>query len=498
MKKLARLWPALTLLIYLAMPRALASDWPQFRGAGRDGKSDEKGLLKQWPAGGPTLLWKVTGIGAGYGSTAVANGIVYTTGGRGGQLVLTALDLSGKKLWEQTQGPTDTGQYAGSRSTPTIDGANLYLMSSKGLLVCRDARTGAPRWSKDLNRDFGGRDPNWGRAESILIYQNLAFATPGRSNCIVALDKLTGRTVWTGNGLSDDVDHVSPIAFEYKNVPMLVTVTRQAMVGVDIRNGRMLWRNTRVNSGTANCSSPVFEDGYVFAATGYGSGGACVKLEVGGNDVFAPQVWETKDMVNHHGGYVVVNGYIYGNHNNGWSCLEMKTGRKLWEDRGVGKGSLIYADGMLYTYSERRGRLGLVEAKPDGFRMVSDFSVEGEAQSWAYPAISDGRLYVRYGDNLYCFDIRGPQYETLNRKETKPAPKTTQAAEKPAPEPRPAPKYTPRPQTDEEIARRLYNTAHNYLRNNVRSMAKTKLKEVADKYPDTEYGKKAAEELKSF
>jgi outer membrane protein assembly factor BamB len=303
-------------------------------------------------------------------------------------------------------GPAYTGQHPGCRATPTIDNGKLYLASGVGLVRCYEAKTGKGIWSRDLNAEFGGANPTWGRGESVLIHENAAIVTPGGSNAIVALNKETGATIWTSSGLDDAAAYASPTAIDFEGHPIIVQVTAKGLVAVDARDGRFLWRNDRVANKTANCPSPVYANGYVFAASGYGTGGACMRLGVKDGRVTAEQVWETRDMVCHHGGYVVVDGYIYGNHGQGWNCLELATGRKVWEGQGVGKGSVIYADGMLYTYGENGGRIGLVEATPKEFHLVSEFSVAGTNQSWAHLSISDGRLYARYDDNLYVLAIR--------------------------------------------------------------------------------------------
>lgn len=387
---------------------AESTDWPQWRGPNRDGKSPDTGLLKKWPEKGPPLLWKASDIGEGFSSAVIAEGMVYITGNIGSDLVITAFDMNGKKLWNKIHGPAceRNGFHPGSRATPTIEDGKLYLMSDFGLLACYDAKTGKKKWSGDVTKAFGGKPGSWGYAESVLIYKDSAIVTPGGSNCIVALKAATGKQVWASKGLSDPPGYSSCIAFTCDNVPMIANMTAKGMVCVSPKDGKLLWRNDRAAGPTAVCPTPVYSDGYVFGASGYGNGGACVKLEVAGQKVKAEQVWETKDMICHHGGFVVVDGYIYGNHEGGWSCLDLKTGDKKWFETGVGKGSLCYADGMLYTYSEREGRIGLVPANPEKFELVSEFSVEGKGPSWAHPVVIGGRLYVRYDDNLYVFNVK--------------------------------------------------------------------------------------------
>ncbi|MEW6358190.1 MAG: PQQ-binding-like beta-propeller repeat protein [Planctomycetota bacterium] len=405
-----RLRIPLVLTTLLCASCLCAADWPQWRGPNRDGKSLDTGLLKKWPAGGPKLLWHVQGIGRGYSSVAVAQATVYTTGLIEDQLVISAFDMNGKTKWRVPHGPGWTEEHPGSRATPTIDEGRLYLLSGPGLLACYNARTGERAWSIDLPETFQSQPGKWGYAESVLIHKNLAIVTPGRPNCIVALDKRNGRTVWRSRGVHDPAAYSSCIAFTHQGVDMIVNLTAHGLVCVGADDGQFLWRNDRAAALPAGCPTPVYSDGYVFAASGYGNGGVCLRLSVAGRSVRATQVWETREMDCHHGGFVIVDGCIYGNHGRGWNCLDLHTGRQRWFARGVGKGSICYADGMLYTYSEIGGRIALVAASPKGFSEVSNFAVQGRGQSFAHPVVAGGTLYLRYDDNLYAYDVRGPAF----------------------------------------------------------------------------------------
>ena len=479
------------LLALVSGGRSDAADWPHWRGPDRDGRSPDVGLLKAWPDGGPKLLWKATGIGTGYASVAVAGGKVYTAGKVGGDIVITAFDMNGRLVWKATHGTAWTRNYPGSRATPTVDGGSVFYLSGPGLLGCYDARSGSKKWAVDI-KSFGGRAPRWGYSESALIYKNTVVVTPGDENCIVALDKTTGRAVWKSKGLSDPAHYSSCIAFTHGKVPMIATLTGTGMVCVSAGNGQFLWRNNRASGRTAVCPTPVYSDGYVFGASGYGNGGVCVKLDVAGGRVNATQAWETMDMNCHHGGFVIVDGYVYGNHGQGWNCLDLRTGEKKWGAQGVGKGSICYADGMLYTFSENGGRMGLVEAKPDAFVMRGQFRVEGSGKSWAHPVVVGGRLYLRYAENLYAYDVRDPSYKPPAAK--KPAP-ATRPRVRLSPRPKPAP---PRPKTPEEQARRMWNLANNFLMNKMTAMAKAKFEEIVEKYPDTTYATMAARKLREL
>jgi outer membrane protein assembly factor BamB len=320
-------------------------------------------------------------------------------------LVVYALDMNGKGKWRQAVDAAWTRSHPGSRSTPMIHRGRLYLVSGNGEVACLDAKTGRRQWARRM-REFGGRPGGWGYAESVLIYKDWAVVKPGGRNCIVALDQATGKTVWTSTGFSGGPEYSSCLAFTYQSKPMIVTGTRSGLVCFDAANGVALWSNPFSAGNTANCPTPAYADGYVFWANGYGKGGICMKLRQAGGRVSAQEAWTTRDMVCHHGGYVIHEGYIYGNNGGGWACLDLKSGEVKWRQRGVGKGSLCWADGMLYLYGESGGRVGLATCSPDGMEMRGTFRVEGRGPSWAHPVVIGGRLYIRYDTNLYCFDVK--------------------------------------------------------------------------------------------
>jgi outer membrane protein assembly factor BamB len=387
-----------------AASAASPDEWPGWRGSNRDGKSPDTGLLKHWPQEGPKLLWKVDFLGGGYSNVAVSGGTVYTTGDVDDKLVIFAFDSNGNLLWKTEADQAWTRSHAGSRSTPTIDDGNLYLLSGHGLIGCYDAKTGRQKWTRQT-KEFGGRSGGWGYAESILIDQDRAIVKPGGANCIVALDKRTGETVWTSTGFTAGPEYSSCLRVDYEGQPIIVTGTRSGLVCVDANDGRLLWSNDWSANNTANCPTPAYSDGYVFWANGYGKGGICMKLRSESRKVTADVAWTTQDMVCHHGGYVIEDGFVYGNHGGGWSCLDLETGEVMWNERGVGKGSLCYADGMLYLFGERGGKAALATCSPEGMEIRGTFSVEGTGTSWAHPVVIGGRLYLRYDVNLYCFDV---------------------------------------------------------------------------------------------
>jgi len=390
-----------------------SSEWPCWRGPNRDGKSPDTGLLKEWPEGGPKLLWQANDLGEGFSTVAVSGGFIYITGDApdpvgGGKLLLFAFDMNGKPIWNVPVDKAWTKDRPGARSTPTVDSSRVYILSSNGVLACLDTKTGNQHWTKDLT-SFGGQPGRWGYAESVLIYKNLAVVKPGGENCIVAFDKINGETVWQSKGFSAGPEYGSCVSFTYNQVPMIATGTRAGIVCVSAKTGNVLWSNDWCKNNVANCPDPAYVDGYVFWANGYGKGGICLKLNTSNGKVSAERVWTIRNMVCHHGGYIVHEGYIYGNHNGGWSCLDFKTGQLKWHEKAVGKGSLCFADGMLYLFGEKNGQAALATCSPDGMEIKGRIQVQGSGPSWAHPVVIGGRLYLRYAENLYCFDVKAKE-----------------------------------------------------------------------------------------
>jgi len=399
----------------LALGMALAASggetwrWPQFHGPRRDNKSDETGLLKQWPEGGPKLLWTAKGIGRGFSTVAIAGGLIYTTGNIGRDTVITALGLDGTKVWTAANGPAWSREIPGTRGTPTIDGDRLYHENADGDVVCLDARTGKKVWGLNILKKFGGRNIRWGLAESLLIDGDRVICTPGGTRVtMAALDKGTGKTVWTCEGAREKPGYASAILVEYGGARQIITMMSASVVGVHADTGKLLWQQKHPAYMDETVSTPVFHDGLVAVSTLGPGATQCIKLSVDGGAVSARQAWRTRALDNHHGGILLLDGHLYGTKvRRDWLCLELATGKVVHRAEGVGKGSLTYADGMLYTYSEK-GLVGLVKATPKEHKVISSFRVPkgGRGPAWAHPVVCNGRLYLRHGDFLYCYDIR--------------------------------------------------------------------------------------------
>ena len=386
-----------------------ARDWPQWRGPDRTGVSRESALLREWPSSGPALQWSASNLGAGYGSVAVSGDRMFVQGTRAGRSIVVTLNRAdGKELWSKALGPEgDNDRGPGPRGTPTVDGDRVYVLSENGDLACLLARDGTSVWQRNILEDFGARNIPWLLSESPLVDGNQLIVTPGGRNAgMVALDKMTGKTIWTSKELSDQAGYASPVVASVQGVRTIMTLTAQAGVGVRASDGKLMWRYRPVANSTANITTPVFSDNKVFYTSAYGTGGALLGLRAEAGEVRAQEIYFTRDMENHHGQVVLVNGYLYGYNNSILTCLEFATGKRIWRDRSVGKGSVTYADGHLYILSENNV-VGLVEATPAGYREKGRFTIRDQRwPSWANPVVSGGRLYIRNQGTLASYDVR--------------------------------------------------------------------------------------------
>jgi outer membrane protein assembly factor BamB len=387
----------------------LLADWPQWRGPERTAVSAESGLLQQWPAGGPPREWRIETLGAGYGSVAVHQDRIYVQSLLGGQSTVASLSrANGKLVWSRALGPgQDNDRGPGPRGTPTVDGERLYVLTENGDLAALQAEDGSVLWQRNILRDFGGYNIPWLISESPLVDGEKVIVTPGGPGAgMVALDKMNGKTMWTSKELNDEAGYASVIAADIGAVRTYMTLTARAGVGVRASDGKLMWSYPQAANRTANITTPVFHDNKVFYTSDYGTGGGLLQLSAQNGEVKAQEIYFTRSMQNHHGGVVLVDGYLYGFNNSILTCLEFSTGKMMWRDRSVGKGSLSYADGHLYLLSEDNV-VGLAAATPAGYQERGRFEIPDEGlPSWAHPVISGGRLYIRNQRSLVSYDIR--------------------------------------------------------------------------------------------
>ena len=384
-------------------------DWPQWQGPDRTGLSKETGLLKQWPAAGPSVVWTMSGIGEGYGSVSIKGNQIFVQGASHNQSVLFCLNRAdGKTVWQTPlggRGSQDRG--SGPRGTPTIDDDRVYVLTEKGDLACLHAKDGSVVWRKNILNDFGGGNPQWLISESPLVDGKNLIVTPGGDDAgVVALDKMTGKVVWKSKGLSDPAGYSSCVVADVQGVRTIMTLTHAAAVGVRASDGKLMWRYQKVANDVANITTPIYSDNKVFYTSAYNTGCALLELNAKGNEVSAKEVYFSRDMQNHHGGVVLVNGYLYGFSNSILTCMEFATGKTTWRHRSVGKGALTYADGNLYLLGENNV-VGLAEATPSEYLEKGRFSIPDQGwPSWAHPVICGAKLYIRNQGTLTCYDVK--------------------------------------------------------------------------------------------
>jgi outer membrane protein assembly factor BamB len=391
-----------------------SGDWPQWRGPNRDGRSTEKGLLKEWPDGGPRLVWKTTDLGLGYATVSLAGNRLFTMGDKGDVNFVVALNRAdGKPLWTAEVGKAGApgwGGFAGPRCAPTVDDQLLYAVGQYGEVVCLDVATGKERWRKDYAKDFGGQLPEWGYTGMPLVNGDRVILTPGgqRGN-LVALNKSTGELIWQSKEFTDGLHYSSPILAELGGIRQVIQLTDASVAGIAAADGRLLWRAARKGS-TAVIPTPIYHAGHVYVSSGYGAGCNLFKITVANGEFSAEQVYANKVLTNHHGGVVLLGKQLYGySDGKGWTCQDFLTGEAVWQEKDkLGKGSLVYADGRFYLRAEDgQGTLAIIEATPDGYREQGrcDQPDRSEKNSWPHPVVAGGRLYVRDQDVLLCYDV---------------------------------------------------------------------------------------------
>jgi outer membrane protein assembly factor BamB len=405
--------------------RRAVTDWPQWRGPHRNGVSQETGLLKQWPAGGPRLVWQLNDIGDGYSTPSVVGARIYLMSNRGmeNEFVQCLSTRDGKVIWTTRVGkvgnPSDF-LYAKARSTPTVDGDFIYALSSDGDVTCLETRNGQIRWQKSMRKEFGGQPGSWAYAESPLVDGDVVVVTPGGAQAtIVALDKKTGEVIWKSQVPGGDpAGYASAIIVSAVGRKQYVQFLSKGIVGVDAKTGEFLWRYAQVAKGMAQMVTPVARDEYVYGGA-QSVGGGVVRLKAKADGVGADEVYFARGLPNNIGGAVLVGNYLYGTAGDSLVAAEFVTGAIKWKADCIGGGSVACADGMLFVHGEN-GQVALVEATPDAYRERGRFSPPlppkrrklgpYPERAWTYPVIANGRLYIRDIGTLWAFDVKRSQH----------------------------------------------------------------------------------------
>jgi outer membrane protein assembly factor BamB len=407
-------------------PATGQSDWPQWRGPNRDGHAAPQSLLQQWPEGGPRLKWQAKNIGRGYSAVAVVDGKLYTMGARDGNCYLLCLDAAnGQKQWETLISDAGSGDDysdgwgAGPRSTPTIDGDQIFVLSDVGVLAAMDRETGDPIWATDLVQNHQGEIPNWGYSESPLVDGDRVIATPGGNNFMIGVDRQSGQRVWTSKDVDAPAQYVSVMRGSVGNHAYYVTASKSGLYAFDADSGNNLFRDVSTGNTVAVVPTPILSGTFVYHTSAYGAGNTLLKLTVSDTGIDAESVYHMsgKTMENHHGGVVLLDGVIYGftKANGGcWMAQEMESGQKLWEQRARPNksGSLCYADGRLYCYNDKDGTVLLVQPNREEFvetgklRLPEQTELDrGKGAIWAHPVVANQTLFIRDQDLLFAYDI---------------------------------------------------------------------------------------------
>jgi len=408
---------ALLLSILTTLSSVSANDWPQWQGPHRDGMTEETGLMKSWPEGGPERVWLFENCGSGYAGFSIVGDKLFTMAGRDDKCQLIALDANtGKELWSVELGPMLENDWGnGPRSTPTVENGFVYALGGKGTLVCVRAKDRSEVWRTNLIDDLAGTEPNWGYAESVLLDGDLLLCTPGgKEGAIAALDKATGKVRWRATELDDTAHYSSILRAEINGQPKYVQLLEKRLVGVSPDDGRLLWQS-EFPGRVAVIPTPIVQGNKVFATAGYGAG--CTLVEISPENE-ATEVYDEKTrkrMKNHHGAVIRVGDYLYGHSDDvGWICMDFATGEQKWREREVlGKGAIAYADGMFYCLSEDDGQVALIDASPDGWQEHGRFTLDPQTKIrsdrgkiWTHPVVANGKLYLRDQDLVYCYDVK--------------------------------------------------------------------------------------------
>lgn len=408
------------LVVTAASTPAIADDWPSWRGNNRNAVSKETGLIDSWPVDGPPIEWRVSGIGKGYSSVVVSNGLVFTTGRIDSDVYCVAIELqTGDQKWETKIGTTARNVMA----TPTVHGEFVYAVDPDGDLVCLRISNGEMVWQHSYADEFGGRLMSGrGYGESPLVDGDKLICTPGGEDAmLVALDRRTGEVIWKstipdiGAKGRDGAAFSSIVISQAAGVCQYVQLVGRGLVGVDAETGKFLWGYNDIANQTANIPTPLVREDFVFSANGYHAGGVLLKIERDESETGfrALEVYRLKGnrFQNHHGGFVLIDDYIFGGHgsNNGLpTCFEFRTGKIAWKQRGAGTGSasVVAADGHLYFHYQD-GIVALIEATSEDYRLKGTLKLPNAGgDSWSHPVIADGKLFLREQDELSVYNLR--------------------------------------------------------------------------------------------
>ena len=407
--------------MWLVLPQVSHAQQVTFRGVNHCGiYPNEKGLLKEWPEGGPAKLWMVSDAGKGNSSALVSDGFVYTAGLTEDEQneQITCYKTDGTKVYQVTYGRAWTKSFQETRATPLVDGDRLYMVSGMGELVCLNRADGKILWSVDYWQKYQITPNDQGICEQPLVDGNRVIVTTcGKEICMAAFDKMTGQLLWETPGFGDPATYLASRIVEWNGHRQVISGTEMHIFGVDPETGKMVWNDSQWTPAletkkwlNAMINTPVFKDGYLLVSLGDGHG--CALYRMADDLSSVTLLWKNKEIDMYMGGMVEHDGIVYGStgDKNKWAAIEIPSGTVRYYEAwagGKGRGALIEADDMFYLFDERRGTLGLARINPDKFDVVSEFRfTDGSGACFAHPTIFDGVLYVRRGSVIVAYDIK--------------------------------------------------------------------------------------------
>jgi len=404
-----------TILFYLlaVIQTSQSQNIAQWRGINRDGNYSEKNLLKVWPEAGPKLLWSTEILGSGFASPVISGDKLFINGGKDSTSYLFAFDLKGNLMWKSPNGPEYTGKdyganFPGARSAPTVYNNLIYVSSGSGRIACFETATGKEKWAVNMISDLGGKANYFGYSESLFVDERLVYCFPGGSETnVAALDKYTGKVVWTSKALGDQVSYSSPLMIQLPQQNILVTLSRDYLLGMDAKNGNLLWsfKEDSVKQEGTYCNTPIYSGGFIYDVSGVEKGSGAYKLELAPDGKSVKEIWKNSKVKNSFGGFVKVQDQLFcASKDNKLKSLDTNTGLVVDSISNL-RGSVIFADNHLYCYSDN-GTMALI--KPTGAKMelISKFKIEkGTKEHFANPVISNGVLYIRHGNTLLAYEI---------------------------------------------------------------------------------------------
>ena len=395
----------------------MAAQDVQWRGPNRDGIYPDTMLMQEWPEDGPEVLFVSKGIGRGFSSAVATDKRIYVTGILDGEEHLTAMDLEGEILWQKAVGPAWDQSYPETRSTPTVEGDRVYVLTGKDIMACFHAHSGELIWEVDIHKKYHSRWDMFGVSESVLLVGDKVITSPaGDSTQMIALDKMSGELIWKSASIGANRSNMSPLLIDHCGKAYVIASTQTHMIGVDPENGEILWDyhynflNEKNENTTIFTNTPIYKDSCLWISNGWEV--PSVMLEIAPDGRSVSEKYKDRTFDNQNMGVVLVDGFLYGSNFTGrntgkWVCMNWDTGEIKWVNDFHNKGPIIYADGMLYIYEEKRGNMALVRPDPEGFEITSTFRVtEGTGPHWARPTIYNQMLLVRHGDQLIAYDIK--------------------------------------------------------------------------------------------